>query len=186
MRRRRVFYAIALGIVTVAYATLAIDAHLEGYWQMSRLEGLLLAGITFAWGLIAAPWPWRPRGDRRPSSIGTPRPPRQRPAEPPRLPPRPAALTETTQILPGAVMAAAWRDAQASVEAAEAPVAVAEQEATAEGLGGLGLYLSGHAAGAHPESDDGQRPEVDHLRGFAEGAVDRGREDDEERDGGRD
>lgn len=174
--RRYVLLAVAAGYwLALLVAVVAVTAVGEATHLRHPLYTLFVAaGIVLASAVLR--WPPRRELQRRPSSIPPVRPPRPRTAEPALLQLRQPALTEVTQILPGAVMAAAWDAAQASAEPGPA-VTVAEPVGE---TGGLGLYLSGHAAGAHPESDDGQRPDVDHLRGFAEGAVDRAREDDED------
>lgn len=176
--RRVVLLAAAAGYWLALLATVVA---VSAVGQASRLRHpLYTLFVAAAVVLACAVMRWPPRREsRRPSSIPLARPPRPRPAEPPRPPPRGLALTETTLIIPGAVKRAAWEAAQAQAEAGPS-VAVAEPDGE---MGGLGLYLSGHAAGAHPEGDDGQRPDVEHLRGFADGAVDHGRsEDDTETD----
>jgi hypothetical protein len=128
MRRKRTASAVTLGILAVAYATWTLDGHLEGRWESTRLDGLVLAGLTLAAVLVIAPWLWRPPQETlRPSAIASARLPHTRAAGPVRpYQPPPAALVETTQVIPGAVKRAAWDAARAGVEVVGSAVAVTE------------------------------------------------------------
>lgn len=177
-------WAVVTGIVWAGFIAGVGVAEVDGGMRVRTLLPVgLLGAVCMLSSLMVTLRLWRPTPEQAPIPQSLTRP---------RVAPSPLAhWTPPAQPVP---QMTAWdwvtrpgprgpHDSTRVLEVVQdaRPVAVTEREPEpAPSLEPLERHLEGYAAGAHPETDDGRRPDVEHLQGFAEGAVDKSRRDEDD------